>query len=559
MAITKPDTPVVFISVANDRTDTGFLRQLNRELKEIIGVLEPAFQADRLTLKIVPAAMREDITDVFQDFWYEKRIAIFHYGGHAEEDQLWLQDATGGNKAFFVDGLTGFLGAQEGIKLVFLNACATLKQAEKLIEDGIPAVIATSRKVGDNMAREFSQDFYRGISSGASIDQAFAEAEAIQLGNLGPVTFMKQDASRGVFWEETDANDPMEFPWRLITKPSVVEDHGDWRLFYEEKKESEIGQVKPESFLEQIINNTYRLEQVLGSGSLGTVFRAKHITLNEDRAIKITHRVLAGYEQLKQILLAGVKGLGAIQHPNIARTYDAGEVQLFGEKRLFMVMEYVTGDRLDKIDFKSILYTRSQLKTFLDFTLELCGGFVAAHDTRYEDANGMSREGIVHGNVKTRKILFNEEGIPKIIDFLFTDLTRSAEIKLEVPIEVQEKRAEEIPEDYFPPEVVSGQSGVNKLTDIYGMGAIFFEVVSGNRLSEVSFQNEGELHSLIQKRVSFFPTELTAIIFKALQARPSDRYLATSDMMQDILAYSSITTKIWYNFLKKFWYRFRKK
>jgi serine/threonine protein kinase len=559
MAVFKPDQPVFFLASPNPYTRQGFLRQIDNELKAIMNVLEPAVQAGHVFLRFMPSAQEEDVSEVFQDAWYEGRIVIFHYSGHADEDDLFYYSEDGSPAQFNAEGLARFLGAQEGLELVFLNACATQDQAKGLMEAGIPAVIATSRKIGDTMAREFAEDFYRGIASGANVEQAFAEAEGIQLGNLGPMAFMKEDPTRGIFWETADEAEPLDFPWRLFLKETALNDSGNFRLFTEEKKAAEVGQVAPESFIGEVLNNTYEIKEFLGAGSLGSVFIARHTSLNEDRAIKITHRVLAGYDQLKTILLAGVKGLSSLQHPNVVRTYDAGEVNLFGEKRLFMVMEYVQGDRLDKIDFRSILYKKSQLKTFLDFTLELCGGFAAAHDTRYEDANRVSREGIVHGNIKTRKILFTPEGIPKIIDFMFTDLTRSPAIKLEIPLAVQEKMAAENPADYFAPEVLSGRSGVNKLTDIYGMGAVFFEVVSGRKLSTVKFRSEEELHKIIRDQVSFFPRELSEIIFKALQPNPQNRYLSTNHMKEDLLSYSTFTQKMWYRFFKNFLYRFRKK
>ncbi|MEL7530484.1 MAG: protein kinase [Bacteroidota bacterium] len=558
MPLIKPQTPVIFLAYANERTQDGFLRQLTRELKEVMLALETAVQKDRSYLKIVPAATQEEIADVFQDEWYEKRIEVFHYGGHADEDELWLEYQDGGNKSFFSLGLARFLGSQQGIKLVFLNACATKEHAQLLMDAGIPAVIATSRKIGDNRARRFAKYFYQGIAAGSSIDEAFGEAEGLILGEEGPDVFTKNN-TRSLFWDDVDADAKFDFPWRLFIKEGAELVIAEWRLFYEKKPDEQKGQVEAEAFVGQTLNNTYEILELLGEGSLGGVYRARHLALNEERAIKITHRVLSGYEQLKNIILAGVKGLGAIQHPNVVRFYDAGEVKLFGEKRIFMVMELVKGTRLDKIGFTTILYKKSQLKAFLDLTLELCGGFVAAHSTRYEDSNGVAREGIVHGNVKPRKILFTDEGIPKIIDFLFADLTRNPDIKLDIPASVRDKKRSERPEDYFPPEVVSGRTGVNKLSDIFGMGAVFFEVVSGQKKGDFQFETEEDVHAVIRRTVPFFPKSLSQVMYKATRSNPQDRYHTVDEMQQDILEVSSFSQKIWYNFIKKIWYRIRRK
>ena len=544
MSTSKPKTPVIVLAFANERTEHGFLRQLTVEMKAVLRALEPAIQKNRCHVKIIPAATQEEIASVFQDEWYEGRIWIFHYGGHADQDELWLENESGGNESFFSIGLARFLGAQKGLKLVFLNGCATQNHADLLLKQNIPAIIATSQKINDLMATRFGDIFYRGLASGGSIEESFKEAEGILLGTHNVDTFKKQN-NRSLYWEESE--DELNLPWKLFLQKGASWFPSQWRLFHELKEPEEQETIDAEKFVGRTINN-YKIEKLLGQGSVGSVFKAVHINLNEERAIKITHKVLEGYEYFKDIIYAGNKGLGSIKHPNVIEFYDVGEIELLGQKRLYMVMELVKGQRLDKIPISQLAENENKL---LDFAVEVVAGLEAAHKTKFTDAAGMPREGIIHGNIKTRKILFTPEGVPKIIDFMFSDITRSSQVKLEIPEEVlQEKRGENL-QKYFPPEVLRGETGVSKQSDLFGIGAVFFEVLAGKSIADFHFNSIDSLHRFVKKDRIDIPKNISKAIFKATRPSPNDRYEAAGEMIADMLESSSFWKRILYRFKRK--------
>ena len=119
-----------------------------------------------------------DILDVFQDTRYRDRIAIFHFGGHADGYRLLLETAEGTPAAADAGGLARFLAQQRGLQLVFLNGCSTEGQVSDLLDAGVRAVIATDQAVEDAMATAFAARFYRGLAGGATIGAAFEEAKA---------------------------------------------------------------------------------------------------------------------------------------------------------------------------------------------------------------------------------------------------------------------------------------------------------------------------------------------------------------------------------------------
>ena len=120
---------------------------------------------------------------------HRDRIALFHFGGHADGDRLLLQSALEPRPAY-AEGLATLLGQQRGLKLVFLNGCSTRPQVKRLLDAGVPAVIATARPIDDGVATEFAVAFYQALTTGYSGDNrkitggcslaiAFAQAEGL--------------------------------------------------------------------------------------------------------------------------------------------------------------------------------------------------------------------------------------------------------------------------------------------------------------------------------------------------------------------------------------------
>ena len=544
----KPTIPVIVLAFANENTSSGFLSSLSKEMKQILMALEPAVQKGKVHIKILPAATQDEIISIFQDAWYEDRIWIFHYGGHADQDELWLETSNGENKSFFADGLSQFLGVQEGLKLVFLNACATEDHATLLLKESVPAVIATSRKIADNQALEFSKVFYRGLSAGSSIDEAYKEAQATLLGIYNKSQFKLESNTRSLFWEKAEEGQKFDFPWRLFLKEGASWFPAQWKLFHELEEPEKAESVSPDVFVGTTINETYEITKFLGQGRLGAVFIANHMSLNEERAIKVTHPITKGYDLFKSVVLAGNKGLSSIKHPNVVDFYDVGEFEFYGQKRLYMVMELMKGDRLDKADLSAY---REDLDQYRELMLDLAAGLEAAHKTSFEDEAGMPREGIIHGNLKTRKLYFSDKGVPKINDFLFSDFSRSRQIKMKLPNDVIEKEKSERLELYFPPEVLEGKTGVNKQTDIFGFGSIMFEILTGENMADFDFVSVDDLDRYLGKKFRSFPKNISKVIFRATQKNPEKRYKAVSELIEDLLVKTGVVRKIKYWFRRK--------
>jgi hypothetical protein len=152
--------PVIFLAFANDRDDTiGYLRNLPDEARRLRDVLEPAEQAGLCEVVVRSNSTAADIFKVFQDPRFRNRVAVFHYGGHANGYQLLLESTAGNTATAHADGLAAFLAQQQGLQLVFLNGCSTVQQTFALLEANISAVVSTSRAIDDKVATRVTTEW----------------------------------------------------------------------------------------------------------------------------------------------------------------------------------------------------------------------------------------------------------------------------------------------------------------------------------------------------------------------------------------------------------------
>lgn len=160
--------PVIFLAFANSATAP--LRQLTEEENHIRQLLHSrAKQQQHFHIHPDSHATLSTIRQYLSE--YRNQVWLFHYGGHADSEQIML--GAGDANA---DGVAAMLAEQKGLKLVFLNGCSTQAQVKKLLELGIPAVIATRAPIDDELARQFSGHFYHAMVLGASIGEAFDAA-----------------------------------------------------------------------------------------------------------------------------------------------------------------------------------------------------------------------------------------------------------------------------------------------------------------------------------------------------------------------------------------------
>ncbi len=208
------EPPVLFLAFANDRDERArHLRNLAEEARQLQGSLRRAEKSRLCEVVVRQNASVDDILAVLHDPALERRIALFHFGGHAGGSLLLFETADGRPAPVTSARLTEVLRKrQPGLRLVFLNGCSTQGQAQGLLDAGIAAVVATSQAIDDRVATDFAGHFYASFAAGATLEGAYDRATDAVLLPVG-------DQLRQLLVEDAqDAPAAERLPWDLYVR-----------------------------------------------------------------------------------------------------------------------------------------------------------------------------------------------------------------------------------------------------------------------------------------------------------------------------------------------------
>ncbi|HRI61196.1 MAG TPA: CHAT domain-containing protein [Saprospiraceae bacterium] len=161
--------PVLFLAFANNSSRP--LPGLEAEGEALYRVLSGSVGQLFFYVHREPFATVEKLSHYLLE--YRNRVVIFHYGGHAGQQSLLLEDGEAPGA-----GIAALLAQQQNLKLVFLNGCSTVQQVAGLLKLGIPAVIATYAPVDDERTKDMSVQFYKALAQGQTLHEAFSFASA---------------------------------------------------------------------------------------------------------------------------------------------------------------------------------------------------------------------------------------------------------------------------------------------------------------------------------------------------------------------------------------------
>ena len=264
----------------------------------------------------------------------------------------------------------------------------------------------------------------------------------------------------------------------------------------------------------QKINERYEILKSIGEGGMANVYLAHDIILDRDVAIKVLRGDLAGDEKFVRRFQREALSASSLSHPNIVEMYDVGE----DNGTYYIVMEYVPGMTLKQLIKKRGSISLSEA---IDIMLQITDGIKEAHDSY-----------IIHRDLKPQNILIKDNGEIKITDFGIamalnsTQLTQTNSIMGSV--------------HYLPPEQASGKGATIK-SDIYSMGILFYELLTG----KLPFKGENAVEIALKHMKSDFPSireendsipqSVENIILKATAKNPKNRYETVSRMHDDLL------------------------
>jgi hypothetical protein len=247
---------------------------------------------------------------------------------------------------------------------------------------------------------------------------------------------------------------------------------------------------------------------------MGVVYRARHLQLGQEVAVKILAPSLAQDQEYVTRFFREAGAAGQIDHPNVVRVIDVGK----HEERYYLVMEYVSGETLDQVIDRE---RKLPLERATRLVREIAAGLAAAH-----------RAGIIHRDVKPGNIIVSPEGRPHLTDF---GLARHMEIKKGLTIEGTFLGTPE----YASPEQVEGRK-LDHRTDLYSLGVTFYQLVSGT----LPFLGESPMEIAIKRtKEEARPLEAAspgadpracAIAARLLRTEAGQRYQSATDLIRDL-------------------------
>ncbi|GAC1665887.1 MAG: hypothetical protein PVS3B3_37200 [Ktedonobacteraceae bacterium] len=260
----------------------------------------------------------------------------------------------------------------------------------------------------------------------------------------------------------------------------------------------------------------YQLEEEIGHGSMGVVYRGKQIALGREVAIKVLPIALARDASYVARFIREAQIIAGLNHPNIVHIYDAGQQN----KLLYFVMEYVQGPTLS-----NLLYLDGTIPQYL--ALEYGAQIADALDAAYKERD------VIHRDIKPENLMLNRWGKIKVMDFGLARATGHQ------PITVARTLVGSI--YYASPEQVWGYTLDNR-SDVYALGVVLYEMVTGQRpfigrsmpeLTQAIIA--GSVHSpgTLNKEIT---PELERIILTAMARDREERYEDAGLMARDLRA-----------------------
>lgn len=264
----------------------------------------------------------------------------------------------------------------------------------------------------------------------------------------------------------------------------------------------------------QKINDRYEVIRAIGEGGMANVYLGYDTILDRNVAIKVLRGDLSNDEKFVRRFQREALSASSLAHPNIVEMYDVGE----DDGVYYIVMEYVEGKTLKQLLKKRGTLTLSEA---IDIISQLTDGMAHAHDSY-----------IIHRDLKPQNIMIKDDGQIKITDFGIamalnsTQLTQTNSVMGSV--------------HYLPPEQASGK-GCTIKSDIYSMGIIFYELLSGSlpfrgdNAVEIALKHMREPLPSLREDNPGIPQSIENIIRKATAKNPKNRYDSARSMHEDLL------------------------
>src|SRR5438477_2985245 len=269
----------------------------------------------------------------------------------------------------------------------------------------------------------------------------------------------------------------------------------------------------PDTLIDQVFDDRYRVVRKLGTGGMANVYLAEDQELGRRVAIKMLDDRHSQDEQFVERFRREAKNAAGLSHPNIVSIYDRGQA----EGTYYIAMEYLEGRTL-----KELLITRgpTPLPVAIDYTRQILAALGFAH-----------KHGIVHRDIKPHNVVVGPDGRLKVTDF---GIARSGGTS-----QMTEAGSIIGTAQYLSPEQARG-APVDQRSDIYSVGIVLYEMLTGSvpftgdTPLEIAMKHLSAVPEPPSEKRPEVPRDLDLIVVRALAKNPDDRYASAEEMDADL-------------------------
>jgi serine/threonine protein kinase/Flp pilus assembly protein TadD len=270
----------------------------------------------------------------------------------------------------------------------------------------------------------------------------------------------------------------------------------------------------------------FEISERLGEGGMGVVYRARDTFLKRDVALKRIKPGLAEDPEVRARFLRECRAAAAINHPNVATIYEAGECD---GGSIYLASELIRGESL----VRHLRRGRLSFEEQLDLAVQLTQGLAAAHEA-----------GIVHRDIKPGNVMVTDDRRIKILDFGLARLNQPLEHQADGDGDTLTRTRPGHflgTPAYMSPEQVTGAE-VDATSDVFSCGCVLYEMTSGrapfsgDSVSETVRRILSEDPPDLDRIAEDAPEGFVEIIGKALAKNPNDRFANASEMAKALTA-----------------------
>jgi beta-lactam-binding protein with PASTA domain/tRNA A-37 threonylcarbamoyl transferase component Bud32 len=269
----------------------------------------------------------------------------------------------------------------------------------------------------------------------------------------------------------------------------------------------------------RLLGGRYELDGVVGRGGMAEVYKARDLRLDRVVAVKTLREDLARDQTFQARFRREAQSAASLNHPSIVAVYDTGEDNTPNSHVPFIVMEFVDGRTIRDL-------LRDDRRLLPERALEITDGVLRALDYSH-------RAGIVHRDIKPGNVMLNRSGEIKVMDFGIARAVADTQATMTQTAQVIGTA------QYLSPEQARGER-VDARSDLYSVGCLLYELLTGrppftgDSPVAIAYQHVRE-NPIPPSRVDpDLPSWADAIVLRAMEKDPADRYQSAADMRSDI-------------------------